>query len=63
MTIRKSVPTKGVARYWDCGWAYVMPDFDNKDHSIIEWFGDQPPLEPLPVFTASPQIEGTAEAV
>jgi hypothetical protein len=44
--IRKSVPTKGVSRWWDAGWSYVMPDFDNKDRSIIEWIGNGQPLEP-----------------
>lgn len=48
-SIRKSVPTLGVARWWLCGWSYVMPDFDRPDHSIIEWLGDQAQAEPSPV--------------
>jgi hypothetical protein len=44
--IRKSVPTAGMERFWDCGWAYVMPDFDHPDHSIIEWLSTKAPVEP-----------------
>lgn len=37
MKIRQSVPTKGMAeKYLTGNWRYVMPDFDNHDHSIIE---------------------------
>lgn len=46
MSIRKSVPTVGVSRWWETGWMYVMPDFDNRDHSIIEWPHDQVPVYP-----------------
>lgn len=44
--LRKSVPTDGVARWWECGWAYVMPDFDTPNHSIIEWLSDKPAADP-----------------
>lgn len=44
--IRKSVPTQGVSSWWGAGWMYVMPDFENKDHSIIEWSYDTAPVEP-----------------
>jgi hypothetical protein len=44
--IRKSVPTAGMSKYWEVGWMYVMPDFDNRDHSIIEWSSDKAPVEP-----------------
>lgn len=44
--IRKSVPTLGVSRWWLCGWSYIMPDFDNHDHSIIEWLGEGTSIEP-----------------
>ncbi len=44
--MRKSVPTAGMHRWWLVGWSYVMPDFDNKDHSIIEWLGIGTPAEP-----------------
>jgi hypothetical protein len=44
---RKSVPTEGVSHWWEVGWMYVMPDFDNKNHSIIEWFSDKAPVEPI----------------
>ena len=66
MTIRKSVPTKGVSEWWLVGWLYVMPDFDRPDHSVIEWIGFEEPIEPSPVsenHRVPPQIEGTAEAV
>lgn len=45
-SVRKSVPTLGVHRYWIVGWSYVMPDFDNNNHSIIEWLGEGQPAEP-----------------
>jgi len=44
--MRKSVPTEGISRWWLAGWLYVMPDFDNKNNSIIEWVGDKAPVEP-----------------
>ncbi len=44
--IRKSVPTAGVHRYWLAGWMYLMPDFEKRDHSIIEWVGNGEPAEP-----------------
>jgi hypothetical protein len=32
--LRQSVPTPELAQYYQCGWAYVMPDFDKpKLHS------------------------------
>jgi hypothetical protein len=55
---RKSVPTEGVARWWRVGWMYVMPDFDNKDHSIIEWYSDKAPVEPI---HRVPDLKGTRE--
>lgn len=54
--IRKSVPTEGVHNWWDAGWMYVMPDFDNKNHSIIEWISNRAPVEPSTAFAeASPK--------
>ncbi len=44
--IRKSIPTAGMSRWWECGWAYVMPDFDTPNHSIIEWISEKAPVEP-----------------
>lgn len=36
-TIRKSVPTEGMAEKYLTGhWRYVMPDFDKPGNSIIE---------------------------
>ena len=58
--IRKSVPTSGVSAWWDVGWMYVMPDFDNKDHSIIEWRSTSAPVEPnrVPVITNTEDAHG-----
>lgn len=44
--VRKSVPTAGMSAWWLEGWAYMMPDFDKKDHSIIEWTSEKAPVEP-----------------
>jgi len=46
-TLRKSVPTASLESWWAIGWAYVMPDFDTPDHSIVEWLSDiRPAREP-----------------
>lgn len=45
--IRKSVPTDSLESWWGIGWAYVMPDFDKPDHSIIEWLSDKPAKYPM----------------
>ncbi len=58
MSIRKSIPTAGAHHWWACGWAYVMPDFDNKDHSIIEWLDDSEPVVP---FHRVPEDAGMRE--
>lgn len=57
--IRKSVLTVGVERWWDCGWAYVMPDFDNANHSIVEWLSDKAPVEPA---NRVPELQEAREA-
>jgi hypothetical protein len=44
--IRRSVLTEGVERWWECGWSYVMPDFNKPNHSIIEWVSGGAPVEP-----------------
>jgi len=44
--LRQSVPTSELERYWYCGWAYVMPDFDKPNHSWIEWLSDNLPVYP-----------------
>lgn len=44
--IRKSIPTAGASAWWESGWAYVMPDFDKPNHSIIEWLSKNPPVYP-----------------
>lgn len=51
--IRKSVPTEGVHKWWGLGWMYIMPDFDNRGHSIIEWLSDKAPVEPTAFKQAS----------
>jgi hypothetical protein len=42
----QSVPTGDLQSYFECGWAYIMPDFDNPDHSKIEWLSDKMPVYP-----------------
>lgn len=46
MSLRQSVPTAEISRYWECGWGYVMPDFDKPGHSIIEWLSSKMPVYP-----------------
>jgi len=60
IAIRKSIPTAGMSAWWDVGWMYVMPDFDNKDHSIVEWRSNSAPVEPNRVPAAS-HTEGANE--
>jgi hypothetical protein len=43
----QSVPTAELERYYHCGWAYIMPDFDKPNHSKIEWLSDKMPVYPL----------------
>jgi hypothetical protein len=45
--LRQSVLTSEVERYYHCGWAYVMPDFDKPNHSWVEWLSDKLPVYPL----------------
>jgi hypothetical protein len=45
--LRQSVPTAELERYYHCGWAYIMPDFDNPNHSLVEWLSDKMPVYPL----------------
>lgn len=51
--IRKSVPTDELEQWYGVGWAYIMPDFDKKGHSKIEWLSDKAPVEPHRVPAAS----------
>lgn len=44
--LRRSIPTDMVSDWWGAGWAYVMPDFDNANHSIVEWLSEKAPVEP-----------------
>lgn len=44
--ILQSVPTAELERYYHCGWAYIMPDFDKPNHSWIEWLSDKLPVYP-----------------
>lgn len=53
---RKSVPTEGIHEWWLCGWLYIMPDFDNRNHSIIEWTSDKEPVEPIQSTTEQAAI-------
>jgi hypothetical protein len=43
----QSVPTAELERYFHCGWAYIMPDFDKPNHSKIEWLSEKTPVYPL----------------
>lgn len=45
--LRQSVPTAELERYYHCGWAYIMPDFDKPNHSWVEWLSDKMPVYPL----------------
>jgi len=44
--LRQSVLTSELERYYFCGWAYVMPDFDKPNHSIVEWLSEKIPVYP-----------------
>lgn len=44
--LRQSVLTGELERYYFCGWAYVMPNFDTPDHSIVEWLSPKMPVYP-----------------
>lgn len=59
--IRKSVATADLHRYWGFGWAYVMPDFDTPDHSIIEWLSNKAPVEPSNRVPVEIQTESANE--
>lgn len=43
---RKSIPRDDLIAWFECGWAYVMPDFDHPDHYIVEWLSTKAPVEP-----------------
>jgi hypothetical protein len=64
--IRKSVPTKGVHQWWMSGWSYIMPDFSNAGHSIVEWYSDKPPVfaveNRVPETTSQENADGSASA-
>lgn len=42
----QSVPTEEVERFFQCGWMYLMPDFNKPNHSKVEWVSDKMPLYP-----------------
>lgn len=44
--LKQSVPTAELQSYFECGWAYIMPDFDKPGHSKIEWLSDKMPVYP-----------------
>lgn len=44
--LRQSVPTDQLQDYYNCGWAYVMPNFDQPGHSIVEWLSNSMPVYP-----------------
>jgi hypothetical protein len=45
-SLRQSVPTAELERYYHCGWAYVMPNFDKPNHSWVEWLSEKMPVYP-----------------
>jgi hypothetical protein len=52
--LRQSIPTEDIHQWWECGWQYIMPDFDKPDHSIVEWSSDKLPVYPC---VPNPQTE------
>lgn len=44
--IRKSVHHDELVDWYNCGWAYIMPDFDNPNYYKIEWLSTKAPVEP-----------------
>lgn len=60
--IRKSVPNDDLIRWFEAGWAYVMPDFDRPDFYVIEWLSDKPGVEPSLVSENHRVSESTKEA-
>lgn len=62
--LRQSVPTNDLAGFYNCGWAYVVPDFDKPNHSIVEWLSDKMPVYPhrVPVSTSTESAENVERA-
>jgi hypothetical protein len=58
----QSVPTAEVERYYHCGWAYIMPDFDKSGHSKIEWLSDKMPVYPCVKPNINNQPNGGVDA-
>lgn len=55
----QSIPTPDLQSYYDCGWAYIMPDFDQHNHSWVEWLSEKMPVYPHRV----PSDTGARESV
>jgi hypothetical protein len=55
--LRQSVPTAELERYYHCGWAYIMPDFDKANHSWVEWLSDKMPVYPLRSSKSTTEIK------
>ena len=52
--LRQSVSTLELGHYYQCGWAYIMPDFDKPNHSWIEWLSDSMPVYPSNTIRPQP---------
>lgn len=57
----QSVPTSELQSYYDCGWAYVMPDFDKPNHSKVEWLSDKMPVYPAHRVQSTSKTEDANE--
>jgi hypothetical protein len=44
--IRKSVHHDVLVDWYNCGWAYICPDFDQPNFYKIEWLSAKAPVEP-----------------
>lgn len=53
--LRQSIPTENIHQWWECGWQYIMPDFDKPDHSIVEWSSEKMPVYPCVPETIQPR--------
>jgi hypothetical protein len=58
--IRESILQSDLHSYYEIGWSYVMPDFGNADHYVIEWRSSTAPLYPNRVPKNSSQESADA---
>jgi len=60
--LRQSVLTAELERYYHCGWAYIMPDFDKPNHSLVEWLSDKMPVYPANRVPSPPTEDAHASS-